>query len=148
MSKTEGFESEKRVPSGASRFFSSYYISNVLIIATYALVHYWYLNYSDMQYSRMPDRRDLLGRVSKFHSLHPIILHTRRFTQSPNFTTLPVDSSPIPFYSTFAGTSSFEPSLRLSELEILQASVSGCLFLRRIFSDQGRHCSIVILYRY
>ena len=54
----------KRASSGASRFFSSYYIANVLLIASYWLVHVWFFTHSNMKYSRLLDREGIIDRVS------------------------------------------------------------------------------------
>ena len=55
-----------RTARGASRFLNAYYMVNVLLFASYALVHRWFFEYSDMSFSRLTARSDLFDRVRFF----------------------------------------------------------------------------------
>ena len=52
-----------RPRSGGSRFFSSYYISNACLIASYALVRVWFRTHGDLKYSKISDMMDLSPKV-------------------------------------------------------------------------------------
>jgi hypothetical protein len=79
MENTENSTAGRKAGSGASRFFTSYYIANALLIMSFALVHRWFLEHSDMKYSRMPDRRDLLERERQASTLLLVSLSIKFF---------------------------------------------------------------------
>jgi len=79
MDTTENSTAGRRGISGASRFFSSYYIANALLILSFAFVHRWFLEHSDMKYSRLPDRRDLMAREQQASTLLLISLALKFF---------------------------------------------------------------------
>jgi len=79
MDTTQSSPAGIRAVSGASRFFSSYYIANALLILSFALVHRWFLEHSDMKYSRLIDRRDLMAREQQASTLLFITLTLKFF---------------------------------------------------------------------
>lgn len=56
---------EKRVGirEGIARFFAAYYVINMAIIASYALVRLWFLRHTDLRYSKFDDKEQLLPKA-------------------------------------------------------------------------------------
>jgi hypothetical protein len=79
METTENSTAGRRVVSGSSRFFTSYYIANALLIMSFVFVHRWFLMHSDMKYSRLPDRRDLMERERQASILLLVSLNIKFF---------------------------------------------------------------------
>jgi hypothetical protein len=79
MDTSENSAAGRRGVNGASRFFSAYYIANVLLTMSFVFVHRWFLEYSDMKYSRLADRRDLLAREQQASTLLFISLTLKFF---------------------------------------------------------------------
>ena len=129
-------------PSAASRFYSGYYIHNVLLISSYTLVHFWFLHYSDLSYSRLVARDDLVSRVRVYFVIRFCLV----FNHHRSLITFPFHSiSSTPFTT---GTPSSQSSHRLRHREIRKASINGCLLVRHLYRRQGCHCPAQLLHRY
>lgn len=57
---------EPRNVAGLSRFYSAYYISNALLLASYVFVRGWFLFHSDLKYSRLTFKDDIFSKVCPY----------------------------------------------------------------------------------
>lgn len=51
------------VAAGITRFYSAYYISNALLLASYVFVRGWFLFHSDLKYSRLGFKEEIFPKV-------------------------------------------------------------------------------------
>lgn len=109
--------------SGASRFFAAYYVANVCLIASYALVRLWFLEHSDLSHSKFSQNEQLLSKVCWSEATIPKFLSPMRCHESP----LSCRSPPV-LRSFFTGAAGIQSPLNSNRHQVFQATVHGWIF--------------------